>query len=155
MKILRNLSVLILTGMLLFGTGQSVCQPNKDAGVQLEAFGGFIVVPNYMYIIVQSNTKESYEIRITRNPELEGGLGKIVIVRPSKELTRSSDGWVPLEKYEVNGFSVELYKHNNDEWGVGLFSASVSRCNDIGHFIFKEKEELDQYLAQVSSVDCS
>lgn len=150
----KKLAMLCLVLLAICNAGESLSQSKKFEDVTLRAFGSYIPVPGYMEIIVQERTKDSYEIRILKKPDSEGGLMAIIIERPSQPHTLIGDKLVLVEKYEVNGFSVELYGPNRSEWKSKLLTASVSRCNETGQFIFKEKLQFDQYLMRAPSTDC-
>jgi hypothetical protein len=132
----------------------SLSQSNDIEGVTLKAFGGNIQVPEYMRILVQKLTADSYEIRILKKMDFEGDLESIIIERPPQRYKLNPENLSLVDEYELNGFSVELFKPNSSKWGFKLLSAQVIRCDEIGQIIFKNRSQLDQYLMKASSADC-
>jgi hypothetical protein len=132
----------------------SLSQSNDIEGVTLKAFGGNIQVPEYMRILVQKLTADSYEIRILKKMDFEGDLESIIIERPPQRYKLNPENLSLVDEYELNGFSVELFKPNSSKWGFKLLSAQVIRCDEIGQIIFKHRPQLDQYLMEASSADC-
>ena len=129
-------------------------QSNDVEGVKLRAFGGYIQVPDYMEIVVQKSSEDSYEIRILKKLDFEGNLELIAIERPTQPYKLNPENLSLVDEYELNGFSVELFKPNNSNWGTKFLSAQVTRCDEIGQIIVKHRPQLDQYLMEASSADC-
>jgi hypothetical protein len=150
----QKLIVLFIVLLAICIARESLSQSDDIEGVTLKAFGGYIQVPEYMRILVQKSSENSYEIRILKKMDFEGDLELIVIERPTQPYELNPENLSLVDEYEVNDFSVELFKENSSEWGSKLLSAQVIRCGDIGQIIVKLRPQLDQYLMKASSADC-
>ena len=150
----RKLITLFIVLLTICNTRESMSQPNEAEGVMLKAFGGYIQVPEYMEIMVQKRSEDSYEIRILKKMDFEGDIESIIIERPPQRYKLNPENLSLVDEYELNGFSVELFKPNSSKWGFKLLSAQVIRCDEIGQIIVKHRPQLDQYLMEASSADC-
>jgi hypothetical protein len=150
----KKFITLFIVLLAICSARETLSQSYGADGVMLRAFGGYIQVPEYMEIMVQKNYENSYEIRILKKMDFEGDLELIVIERPTQPYELNPENLSLVDEYEVNDFSVELFKANSSEWGSKLLSAQVIRCGDIGQIIVKLRPQLDQYLMKASSADC-
>jgi len=107
-----------------------------------------------MEIIVQKVSESSIEIRMLKKMDIEGELESIIIQRPSHRENMSSNNLILIGEYNVNGFSVELYKPNHSKWEFNLLAAQIERCGELGQIIVKRQLFLDRYLSEASSEEC-
>ena len=151
MKILTHVLVFLIT-LIFISLSWSQSSPTEIA--QLKAYGGYVHIPDYMRVVVQKRSEDSFEIRMFRKNDSDGDIEAIIINRPSRKFDVDLSVFDLIETYEVNGFSVELYKPSSSKRSSKLLSAQVIRCDEIGQIIFKHRPQLDQYLMEASSADC-
>ena len=150
LKLSIFLCVLVLTAL---SSESWACQKANDE-VTLRAFGGKISIPSNMEVIVREGSEDSYMICILRKMDSEGGLRAVIISRPYHPDKGGQTKLKTIDKYELNDFSIELFKSDGKIWNSSLMMARVSRCNETGLVIIETKESLNLFLTKASPMDC-
>jgi hypothetical protein len=131
-------------------TDEGAC---PDTDYSIAAFGGEFRVPNYLRLVVNLNDDHAVGIRMIRKLDEVGSIKLISITRNGKPERRANSLLKQVDRYELNGFDVQIFQSSDPDIGWNLFAAQIERGGETAHIIVDSLEALDALLADAETLD--